>query len=143
MSNDEWKRITDDAATLPGPEAVLLSGYDPDQLPPIRALLDDLGHAEIPLRTVAKGALDTAVEDILSRECTEPPAGQGALPMTLVISGLPIQAVHHLMDRFRETGLPRPIFATATATNLRFTAKELLRHLLQEQQMVREMAKKR
>ena len=122
---------------FPGPRAFLVSGYDPDQLTALRQFLADIGYGDAPVKPCTAAQIGHPLEKALSEDTEGVPLGQGKLPYALVFSGLSVSDVHAVMDRFSRTGLPRPIFATTTPTNLTFTVKTLLIHLLEEQKMAR------
>ena len=133
MTNDDWKRVNQDNTPFPGPRAFFVSGYDPPQVEVLRELLDGLGYTNAPIRCCAASQMDVSFERALSTESADEPLGQGRLPYTMIISGMTAADAGKIMQGFSASGLPRPIFATSTETNLQFTVKELLRHLLAEQ----------
>lgn len=142
MTDNDWKQVEEHENQLPGPEAFFASGYDPPQLQALRGFLDALGLDEVPLKPCTEAHLTDSLESALTGESLLPPIGQGKLPHVLVISGLTFGVVQSIMAQFSTNGLPRPIFAASTSSNLRFTVKELLLHLLQEQEMMGQQARK-
>ncbi len=142
MTDDDWKKVEEHENQLPGPEAFFISGYDPPQIAELLIFLDALGLAEVPVKPCTEEHLGISLEEALTGESEAPPIGEGKLPHVMVISGLTFTAVQAIMAQFAKNGLPRPIFATSTPSNLRFTVKELLLHLLKEQEMTRQQAKK-
>lgn len=138
MTDQDWNAISEDEQVFPGPRGFFLSGYDPDQIEIIRAFLDGLGYDNAPLTPCAKEHLDLTLTEALTARFDTPLLGQGKLPYVLVMSGVALRDVKNVLDHFSSNGLPRPIFATTTETNLDFTIKQLLRHLLDEQRAVRE-----
>ena len=120
---------------LPGPKTFYASGYGSDQVNTLRAFLSQIGYEQVPVQVCTKGHLDLKLEEALTADIADDALPEGALPYVLVISGQEISTVEHLLKRFGQSGLPRPIFATTTENNLSFSVKELLRHLLAERQM--------
>jgi hypothetical protein len=84
--------------------------------------------------------LTGTLEEALSVEDQGAPLKEGDLPYTLIASGLGFDAVRNIMTNFAKNGLPRPIFATTTPTNLQFRVRDLLLHLLEEQRSAQKMA---
>ena len=138
MTSDDWKNISNDRDRFPGPTAVLVSGYGDAERSTIRRFLDEQGYAAAPLKPCTKAQLDVTLSEVLADETVGEPLGEGVLPYAMVLSGLTYPDVQHVLKQFKTTGLPRPIFATTTETNLSFTVKTLLMHLLEEQRAVRE-----
>jgi len=66
-------------------------------------------------------------------------AGETAeLPRALVMSGLTERQLHALMDSYRQSGLPRPLWASVTPTSADWTIKYLLVELLKEREAMRQ-----
>jgi hypothetical protein len=138
----DWKGISDDSRTLPGPKAFFISGYGPEQLAAVRTFPDSLNYRDIPLRPCTEPQINGTLEEALSAESPDEPLGQGKLPHVLILSGLTFSDVQNIMKNFNGCPVPRPIFGTTTPSNLPFTVKELLLHLLEEQKAAREAAEK-
>lgn len=140
MTDETWREVTEDTSCSPGPKAFFVSGYGTDQLGELKSFMAELGHDDIPLRPCTQGHLAGTLEEALSGEDQEPPLEEGELPYTLIAAGLGFDAVRNIMTNFAKNGLPRPIFATTTPTNLQFRVRDLLLHLLEEQKSAQKMA---
>ncbi|MBN2719346.1 MAG: DUF3783 domain-containing protein [Deltaproteobacteria bacterium] len=133
MSDSDFQELTNDVRVFPGPRLFLVSGYDADEIESLSGFLEGIGYPGVPVKYCTASGLDSLLETVLSEEALEEPAGKGKLPTVMVFSGMTSADVQTVMGRFKECGLPRPIFATTTPTNLKFTVKTLLQHLLEEQ----------
>lgn len=143
MSDGNFKDISNADGAFPGPCAFLAAGYDPEQLSALRNFLDMQGYTNAPIRPCTAEQIGDPLERVLSSETGGVPLGEKKLPYVLVFSGLTYKDVQQVMQHFSTSGLPRPIFATTTPTNLAFTIKELLLHLLEEQKANQAMARSR
>lgn len=139
MAEAGFRKVERDRERRFGSPGILLAGYAAAEAAAIRALLDRIGAAAVPLVACSAALLERTVADALAAVDPGEPAGPGQLPRVLLMSGLTGEEFHRLMDEFGETGLPRPIFAAATPTNLQFTVKQLLVELLREQRAMAEM----
>ncbi len=142
MTDNDYSEMTNDPNTFPGPKAFLVSGYGADALGALHMFLATLGYAGVPVKPCTAAQIDNTIAEVLANDTVGPPAGEGALPNVMVFSGMTRQDVGAVMDQFAKSGLKRPIFATTTPTNLGFTVKTLLLHLLEEEKAVRAQAKK-
>ncbi len=135
MTTESWKDLTHRTDTLPGPKAFFACGYGSEQVNMLRTFLDELGYEEVPIRVCRKAHLDHPLAESLAEDVSGALLPEGALPYTLILSGLTPKDVESVLHRFKQVALPRPIFATTTERNLDFTVKTLLRHLLEEKRM--------
>lgn len=133
MTDTDFQQMKNDNRIFPGPRAFLVSGYNGQEVSELSAFLDTLGYNGIPIRACGESQLNDTLETVLSSDSPEDPAADGALPHVMVFSGMTSADVQTVMRGFSKSGLRRPVFATTTPTNMTFTLKELLRHLLEEQ----------
>lgn len=127
-----FKKI-DEKGILPGPRAVFLSGYNEESCTILDTFLKNKGVPEIQVVPCREDVLDNTLGEILknqSRAALFPPE---KLPQVMLWSGISHVELDKILDGFKETELPRPIFATTTEHNLEFPLKTLLRHLLDDQ----------
>lgn len=123
-----------DQNILPGPAALFLCGFDPAAAcSPLQNLIAGMDYPALRLIFCTREMLDALLADALSETFLKGTLlAANQLPAVCLLSGLPPAFLHTFLSRFHETGLVRPIFATTTTSNLAFTVKELLRHLLEE-----------
>ena len=133
MTDTDFQQMKNDNRLFPGPRAFLVSGYNPQEVSELSVFLNAFGYDGIPIRACCESQLNDTLESVLACESPEDPAADGALPHVMVFSGMTSADVQTVMRGFSKSGLSRPVFATTTPTNMTFTLKELLRHLLEEQ----------
>jgi hypothetical protein len=134
MTDAEFKRIERDNAERVGPRAVLAAGYSATDVEALAAFLVGIGAADVRVVPCTAGLLRRTLQDALTLPSDETPLPPDKLPRCLVLSGLRGAEFHAVLDRFTESGLPRPIFAGATPNNLQLPVRQLLLMLLQEHQ---------
>ncbi len=117
---------------LPGPKAVFVSGLPHDLEMKILPLLTETGVSDIRIVFCTAGMMEATLLDALEKEFSETAVGEDKLPPVMVFSGISFDEVQAIVSGYKNTGLPRPIFATTTVHNLNFTVKELIMHLLEE-----------
>ena len=134
---DSTFQALDDADdVIIGPPALLLCGFERDEGARLGELLHSIGATDhrVVCCTTTMGTWP------VSRALTGADDGVllpvGKVPRIALLSGLNDKQVGEALDRYASTGLPRPIFAVATATNLAFTVVQLLEDLLAERQAV-------
>lgn len=120
---------------LPGPMTFYASGYSGEQTAILHTFLSSIGYENVPLKICTKNQLTLTLGEALSTDRVDEPLPEGALPYVLVFSGMKPTDVENVLGKFGQNGLPRPIFATTTESNLTFSVKELLKHLLSERHM--------
>jgi hypothetical protein len=133
MTDTDFEPLKNDNRHFPGPRAFLVSGYNSQEVAALTAFLLSLGYNDVPVRPCSESQLNDTLESVLSSDSQDAPAADGALPHVIVCSGMTSADVQTVMRGFSRSGLTRPVFATTTPTNMTFTLKELLRHLLEEQ----------
>jgi Domain of unknown function (DUF3783) len=131
MPND-FERIDEANEETFGPCAVLLCGFDPRELAPVGILLDRLGVEGCRVLFCSREMLGMAVGPVLEEAEQGTPLPPKKLPRTMLLSGMNGEQVQTVVQSFGATGLMRPIFATVTKINYRYTVKELLSELLRE-----------
>ncbi|MBN2672791.1 MAG: DUF3783 domain-containing protein [Deltaproteobacteria bacterium] len=132
MNDEYYEKLAASERRYPGPNVFFVSGYTQAEADTLQEFLHLLGYENVPVKACTLDQLDTRLNTVLTEETETAPVGEGKLPHAMIFSGMTANDVQLVMRRFSECSLPRPIFATTTPTNLDFTVKELLKHLLAE-----------
>ena len=138
MSDDDFEALSEDEQAGLGPAAVLLAGFEAAEETPISQLLSGAGAPEHALIRCRVSMLDQTLHDALAEPAPGELARADQLPRVLILSGLSNRQLHAVIDGFADTGLRRPVWASATENSLQMTLKALLTHLLAEQQAAME-----
>jgi hypothetical protein len=132
-----FKKI-DDQGVLPGPRALLMCGFSESEHIALQNHLEQQGLKNIQVQPCRYDSLDQKLEEVLNGRSQRELVEAEKLPPVIVWSGIEHRELDSALQDFTDSGLKRPIFATATEPNLNFTVKELLNHLLSEQKAMRE-----
>lgn len=123
-----------------GSPAILASGYSAAEQQQLRQMLDSAGLTDIGLIYITAESLSMTLK-ALAEHPAETNAGQTAeLPLAMILSGLTERELHAIMDQYRKSALPRPLWASATPTSENWTVKQLLIELLKEREAMRQAA---
>jgi len=128
----------EDQGILPGPRALLVCGYKEDEHLYMESYLKESGIENIQLVPCRFDSLGMKVGEVLSEKSKGDIVAGDKLPPVMVWAGISHEELDSALRDFQKTGLKRPIFATATPSNMNFTVKELLNHLMSEQRSMRE-----
>ena len=134
MADDKgtFRPIGEGDAPMYGTPAIIIAGFEPVQQQTIRWLLNQLEMQDIPLTVLAKGDGDATVHSLTQRPDGTNMGTELKLPTTIILSGLIEKQLHRIMTAYREMPLPRPMWASVTPTSAKWTAKSLLKHLVEE-----------
>jgi hypothetical protein len=129
-----FEALDDANDAIVGPPGVLLIGFERDEGSTIAGLIRELGASDhrVVCCTTTMGA--STVGEALAGDDGGTLLPVGKVPRVALLSGLSDKQVGEALDRYKTTGLPRPIFAVATEANLEFTVVQLLEDLMAERQ---------
>lgn len=136
-----FKKIDEEGA-LPGPRAVFISGYPEESLVVLEDFLNKGGFDNIRLIQARADHVGMTVGEVLESQSEAELVPPEKLPPVMLWSGIGHLELDSIIKSFRENGLPRPIFATTTKGNLNFDIRTLIRHLLSDQQEIRDAQRK-
>jgi len=143
MSDAKFQAIKRDDKQRFGTRAILLCGYSREELKTVRQLLQNIGVQDVRVLMISEEllgmTLGRALETVEQQRADSDELVQ-RLPRILLFSGLTGQEVHSVMDQYKSTGLPRPIFASATEHSVKLPLPELITELISEQRAM--MAKR-
>lgn len=126
-----------------GHPAVLVSGFSSDQQEQLREQLSTWGITDIPLVVVAADVLSLTLEAATQLADGTHAGETPDVPRAVIMSGLSGRQLNALMDGYRHSGLPRPLWASVTPTSATWTVKYLLVELLKEREAMREAMQKK
>lgn len=137
-AENTFRPIGDSDQKMHGLSAVLVSGFSADEQKALRAVMNASGLQVIPAIYITAGTLNLTLAELAGLP-TESNAGETTeLPRALVLSGLTERQLHAMMDGYRESGLPRPLWASVTPTSSNWSIKYLLIELLKERDAMRQ-----
>ncbi|BCS96247.1 hypothetical protein DSLASN_18790 [Desulfoluna limicola] len=126
-----------DETPLYGPRGLLVCGLNETMAKQFLSLLGTLGWDDLPVSFAGRNDLNTPVGQLF----TEPVDNREALGgFAVIMGGITGSQLQQLMKSWRESSLPRTLWATLTETSVNWPLLTLLRHLAEEQ---KEMAESR
>lgn len=132
QDDGDFERLDDDDGPGPGPAAVLLCAFEEHETAAVATLLEQIGAGE----HLVVHCSTTMGQWPLVRALSGDDGGQllpaGQAPRIMLLSGLSGGQVNELLDRYRASELPRPVFAMATESNLEWTIIDLMGNLMAE-----------
>ena len=134
MSDDaQFESLDQDDQPGVGPDALLLAGFDLDAVATVRDLMAQVGAPTHRVLRCSEAMLPMPLEEALNQTRPGKAVEPEQLPRAVILSGLSGRQIHAIIDHWKGTGLPRPIWASTTPNNLSFTVRDLLKELLAEQ----------
>jgi len=128
-----FQSLDRDDSSGPGPRAMLLCGLEQSLAPAIGQILRECGAGAHRLVFCTKAMLDERLGVALGgAPPDDAPLPADALPRVVVLSGMTGRQIHGIIDGWRAAGLPGPIWASSTPSNLDFPVRILVRELLAE-----------
>lgn len=121
-----FERMGRTEARMFGPRVLLVCGLQPEEQEGLAALVSQRGYPELPL--VFAGA-DHAGMTVGATAELPGDTGRGtpaSLSRAVIFGGVTEVELHTIMGDYRESGLPRPLWATLTPVSVDWTLAELL-----------------
>jgi len=133
-----FRPVGDSDSRMHGTTAVLASGFSATEQQALRSMMDKAELEAIPAVYITAACLPLTLAALAALP-PESHAGETAeLPRAIVMSGLTERELHAMMDSYRQSGLPRPLWASVTPTSANWTIKYLLVELLKEREAMRQ-----
>ena len=129
-----------DETPLYGPRGLLVCGLEDSLAEQFLSLLGALGWDDIPVSFAGRNDLNTPVGQFFE-EPTDNREDLGGF--AVIMAGITGSQLQQLMKSWRESTLPRTLWATLTETSETWPLLTLLRHLAEEQKEMAEARRKK
>jgi hypothetical protein len=137
MTDGTMRPMAIDDRPLYGPRGLLVCGLEEGLAGQLLELIRGLGWDDLPISFAGREDLKTSVGQLF----LDQPDNREALGgFAVIMSGITGNQLQQLMKSWRETTLPRTLWATLTKTSETWALLTLLKHLAEEQ---KEMAESR
>ncbi len=120
-------------------EMIYVWGYTAPEIEALKALHDDRGFP--PAKSIFEEQLDLTLAEIFAGASGATPKKQPPVRVILLPKKSTDAGIKAYLAAFKETGLPRPIFAAVTDTSEGWTFTYLVEHLMEEQAEMRKRMK--
>lgn len=130
-----FSRVTRSAQPLYGPRKLLICGFTPEGL----ASLDKVMAAalpDLPLVYARSADLETPLQTLFA--CPDQAGRDEAsqMPAAIIMAGITENELHSLINTYRRSGLPSPLWATLTPISEKWILRQLLQELVAERAAV-------
>lgn len=115
-----------------GPRGLLVCGMDDAMRRSFQEGIDALGFSDLPVVFVGRVHLDDEVGDLLNRANIPPAQSPADAPLAIVMSGMTEKELHTLVGAYRQSPMPRPLWASLTPTSEHWPLGRLLSELAAE-----------
>lgn len=138
-----FRPVGDSERRMPGTPALILAGFSVGECATVRALLDGIGLASLPLAMATAARQDETLA-ALAATPERPDASNGpavvadGLPRAVIMSGFSERELNACMDAYRQAALPRALWATVTAHSGDWPLRRLLTELQREREALRQ-----
>lgn len=112
-----------------GPRVLLVCGFRPEEQDGVAALVDRRGYAELPLVFAGSDHSAMTVGDTAGLPDGTGRGTPASLARAVIFGGVTEVELHTIMGDYRESGLPRPLWATITPVSVDWTLADLLMEL--------------
>ncbi|MCF8130217.1 MAG: DUF3783 domain-containing protein [Deltaproteobacteria bacterium] len=131
MSDDTFSKVEKSSKTMYGPRGILVCGYSKEEQTAFFSILKEMQMEEISVRFPLDADDFKSLKTLL--EETEPAqADRSSLRRAVIMSGLTQEELHKLIASHRESGLPKPLWASLTPISESWALKDLLETLAKE-----------
>ncbi|QTA87424.1 DUF3783 domain-containing protein [Desulfonema magnum] len=141
MRKGTFKKVGDSTEAMYGPRAILVCGFTPSEQKTVIELLDTIHLADVPIIF----ATDTDTEIRLGKLLTLPSrSGRDTdcdIARAIIMSGITERELQKILSTYKDTGLPRPLWATLTPFSENWTLSSLLKELKKERAAMEERNK--
>lgn len=127
-----FRRVGTTDQPLYGPRAVLVCGMPVDEQDTLLSLFAAEPFLDIPVIFADDTVIGERMESILSLPHLHGKGESSPYQRAVVMSGFTEQELHRFMRSFRETSLPRPVWATLTPHTEKWTLEQLIEELSSE-----------
>ncbi len=133
-----FRPVGDSDSRMHGATAVLASGFSLAEQQALRTMMDAAGLQDVGVVFITASSLPLTLAALAALPAGTHAGETAELPRALVMSGLTERQLHAMMDSYRQSGLPRPLWASVTPTSANWTIKYLLVELLKEREAMRQ-----
>jgi hypothetical protein len=132
MSQGTFTKMGETDQPLYGPKAILVCGFSPPEQEMVMKLLAVIRLSDVPVIFAAAADGETPLADLLRRPDQSGRNADSGLARAIVLSGVTENDLHRTLAAYRQSGLPRPLWATLTPFSENWTLSALIAELVQE-----------
>lgn len=132
MTQGTFQKVGQTEQRMYGPRAMLVCGFAPAEQGAFMKLIGSLAFADLPVIFAAAADDGELLGDLLKRPDQSGRDAAAGPARAVIMSGITENELHQMLNAYRQTGLPRPLWATLTPVSETWTLSALLAELEQE-----------
>lgn len=129
MSKTTFQKVGASARPLYGPRAMLVCGFSPAEQQAVVELISGMGITTLSMVFAAQADGTARLSALLAQPDQSGKSSESDLARAIVLSGITENELHRILAAYRQSGLPRPLWATLTPTSENWPLSELLAEL--------------
>ncbi len=137
MRPGRFKRVKASTKPMHGPRGILVCGFVPEEHEKIAEFFKSAIPEDPPVIFATDADGQTAVKDLISRPDRSGQGVDSGLNRAIVLSGLTEKELLETLARYRESALPRPLWATLTPVSEAWSLSMLIQELEAERRAMK------
>ncbi len=129
MSGGTFRRVGKSETTLYGPRAMLICGFPGSEKNGVVDLVRGIGLENLSVVFASADDGTARVGELLARPDMSGLNSAHGPVRAIVLSGITEKELHMILSRYRESGMPRPLWATLTPVSVNWCLADLLSEL--------------
>ena len=132
MSKGTFKKVGESTEPMYGPRAILVCGFTPLEQENVMKLIDNIQLTDVPVIFATAADTDKHLGELLTRPDQSERNSDYDNERAVIMSGITERELQQILASYKESGLPRPLWASLTPFSENWTLSALLDELKQE-----------
>lgn len=132
MSEGTFKKVGKSTETLYGPRAMIVCGFSADDHPRIMDFAASIPLADMSVIFATDADGDCTLSEMIARPDQSCRGTHCSLARAIILAGITESELHRTLSAYRQSGLPRPLWATLTPYSENWALADLLAELAKE-----------
>ena len=139
MSRNEgtFTRVEKTGEKMYGPRKLLVCGYLAREQDGLMSCLEKADLHDLPVVFIGENEGDQCIREILAWDEGHGAGEDSGIRRAVIMSGFTQEELHRLMKGYRESGMPKQLWATVTPVSEGWRAMDLLKELAAEAEAMR------
>jgi len=132
MSEGTFKKVGESTEPMYGARAILVCGFTPLEQENVMKLMDNIQLTDVPVIFATAADTDKHLGELLTRPDQSERNSDCDNERAVIMSGITERELQQILSSYKESGLPRPLWASLTPFSENWTLSALLDELKQE-----------
>jgi len=129
MSKGTFKKVGESTEPMYGPRAILVCGFTPLEQENVMKLIDNIQLTDVPVIFATAADTDKHLGELLTRPDQSERNSDYDNERAVIMSGITERELQQILSSYKESGLPRPLWASLTPFSENWTLSALLDEL--------------